>query len=224
MGLLETIARIFRRETTKLDKRLQDIDPVGDAEVDLSDAREEANDFEHKIAEVMATTRDIRGKAEEAERQVAKYGELAKKAAVAENRADATKFVTEQGNHEKLAADWRAQVTKNDTLIVKLRSQLSACRNRISQAEVNQASLAARHTATKLRASAQAASGAFGNSSAFERLKAFETRVQHDENVAEAHEELADGSVIEAEARYEAPEVGSRVDALMAANAPAASA
>lgn len=219
MALMETIARLFRRETKKLDKRLQEVDPAGDAELDLGDTKAEADDFEAQIAEVMATTKGLRTKADEDDKQVQKYEGLAKQAANAKNRDDVTKFVTEQSKFEQLAATGRTQITKNEQLIAKLRNQLAACRGRISQAEVNQASLAARHTATKLRASMQAKAGVFGTSTAFERLTAFEKRVEHDENVADAQEELGGSSVTEAEARYEVPEVVSRVDALMAASA-----
>lgn len=195
-SLWKAIMNTWRKKRDDAAKALGD--PVRDGKFAIEDAKKQESQFRSEVANLIAATKELERDQASATTQEQKWDRIARAAAAKfkggdeSAKLDVEAAAKEVERFRTRAAELTTQITKNRQVEQNLRTQMENVRTKISRAEQNHATLAARCKAAEIRkglASAAAkieeAGGGLG------ALDDLETAVNRTESEAEAFEELA---------------------------------
>lgn len=225
MKLIPALINLFRGADAAAANAISD--PVRDGKLAIQDAQKEIDQFLGQIHELMTSTSMMESQLRDARGEAEKYDVIARRAAAAGNRDDVAAAVAAKQRAMKTYETLANNVEANRTLERKLRQQLADARQKVAEAEMNRARLAANVSGNKLRGNLAKASVEFaGKSKGLAALGQLEEASRREEAKANAWEALA-GDTPEAQAksledRYGGinASVDAEVEALMSGNKP----
>ncbi len=166
--------------------------PVGEGKLAIADSQQQIADFTSKIAGLIAQTKMFERQLSDSQSDVTKYANVAAAALKAGNENDARQAIALKQKAEQQTNTLQTQLDANNTLVNKLRDQLSNARLKVANAQSNITQLEARSSAAKIRTDLAKASTEFGNNQGgLAALDNLEQSVNKEESTAEAYEELA---------------------------------
>ncbi len=189
-SLFKAIGNMFREKRDNAAKALAD--PVRDGKFAIEDAKKQIREYTTQVARLKAETIKQEANHKDALAEKKKYTNIAEKAGAAGNQEDVTTAVEQIQKWTDRAKELKDQIDRNKKVEKNLRSQLDAARSKVSRAEQNHQTLAARKKGAEIRMSLAKASSQFaegqGGLSALDDL---EESVRNEEAEAEAFEEMA---------------------------------
>lgn len=188
MGLWQSIKNTIRGAADKADDALKDVER--DSKFAIEDSEKQIADFQTRIASVMGRNKLLIRDRDNAQKDVDKFLDLAKKAKAAGNMDDARALLEEKGTHQTQLETLQSQIDANEKIISQLRSQLDANRSRVASAKSNRSRLLAQNEGAKIRKELAQASSDFASNSPLSALDDLEKAVATNEADAEALEEL----------------------------------
>lgn len=190
MKLIPALINLFRGADAAAANAISD--PVRDGKLAIQDAQKDVDQFLGQIHELMTTTAVMEGQLRDARAEAEKYDMIARRAAAAGNRDDVTQAVAAKQRAVKTYETLAQNVEANRTLERKLRQQVADARQKIAEAEMNRARLAANVSGNKLRGNLAKASVEFsGKSKGLAALGQLEEASRREEAKADAWEALA---------------------------------
>jgi phage shock protein A len=198
-SLFKAVRNFFREKKDDAAEALSD--PVRDAKYDIQDSKKQIEEFERKVAQLMATNNQIKRKQSNAKEEVKKWTGLAQKAAEAGSESDVTTAITKKQAAANEATAYGKEIKANEKIIASLRSQLTRARAKIAKAESGQAQLAARLEGAKVRKELSNASSGFGDGP-LAALDDLEKAVDAAECEADAYDDLHDDAGEDLEEKY----------------------
>jgi len=193
-----------------------DVDEVKRGEFAIEDSVKACDDFERKIANVVAQRKGLERQLQHAKDEAKKFENIAKQAAAANNKNDAREALTKRSNASARAEGLNKEIDKTKTTETQLKGLLEMTRARIAKAKSTHAVSAARLTGAKVRKAALSDASSFGSSLA--ALDDLEKQANREEDEAEALEEIRGVAEDSLESKYEATatDVDEELEALMA--------
>ena len=188
-SLLKSIANWWRGKKDSAAEALKD--PVRDGKFAIEDSEERIREFQKKVAQFMAVGKQIDREITSKEKEVAKWDNIARKAASAGKPEDVAEAVQAKQRAEQVLSEKKAQQERNEAILQKLRDQLQSAMAKVAQAKSNYAQLVARHEGAKVRKELAEAASEFGGDGALAELNDLQKAVDSEESEAEAFEELA---------------------------------
>ena len=189
-SLLKAFGNMFREKRDKAAKALAD--PVRDGKFAIEDAKKQIREYTTQVAKLRAETIKQKANHKDALDEKKKYERIAGQAGKADNEDDVRTAVEQIQKWTGRASELKNQITRNEQVETNLRKQLDAARTKVSRAEQNHQTLAARKKGAEIRMSLAKASSQFsegqGGLSALDDL---EDAVRDEEAEAEAFEEMA---------------------------------
>lgn len=189
-SLFKSIGNMFRQKRDEAAKALAD--PVRDGKFAIEDAKKQIREYTTQVAKLRAETIKQKQNLADATSEKKKFTNIAKKAGEAGNEADVTTAVGKIQEWTTREKELKEQIARNENVEANLRKQLDAARTKVSRAEQNHQTLAARKKGAEIRKSLAMASQQFaegqGGLSALDDL---EESVRNEEAEAEAFEEMA---------------------------------
>lgn len=189
-SLFKAIGNMFREKRDNAAKALAD--PVRDGKFAIEDAKKQIREYTTQVAKLRAETIKQKANHKDALDEKKKYTNIAEQAGKAGNEADVTLAVEQIQKWTDRSKELKDQIDRNEKVETNLRSQLDAARTKVSRAEQNHQTLAARKKGAEIRKSLAMASSQFaegqGGLSALDDL---EESVRNEEAEAEAFEEMA---------------------------------
>lgn len=126
-------------------------DPVKDHGHRIDDAKKKVHATREQVVEAIAANKQLKVKAESANRDVAKYARLAANAAGAGDKEAVTKFVAEKQRAVAREKVYLTQIDANDHVISSVKEQIDERNEQIENAASNKEILEAQLLGTKLR-------------------------------------------------------------------------
>lgn len=200
MGLFRSLYNWARHGRDKAAKAVSN--PVIDGKFAINDAKDLADDFEGQIRNVIAERVKLDGRLASARAEADKFSAIAKRAVSAGSDSDARSALQRKRDAEIQVKRLETDIKNMRDVVLKLRQQLIDTRQKITNAEGNHSTLAARHSAAKLKASAHERSQGLGK--ALGDLDVLEDAVLDSEAMATAYSDLSDPSD-DLERKYSAP-------------------
>jgi phage shock protein A len=189
-SLFKAIGNMFREKRDDAAKALAD--PVRDGKFAIEDAKKQIREYTTQVAKLRAETIKQKANHKDALSEKKKYENLAKKAGEAGNEADVRTAVEAIQKWTTRSNELKSQITKNEQVETNLRSQLDAARTKISRAEQNHTTLAARKKGAEIRKSLAQASQQFADGQGgLSALDDLDEAVRNEEAEAEAYEEMS---------------------------------
>lgn len=189
-SLFKAIGNMFREKRDNAAKALAD--PVRDGKFAIEDAKKQIREYTTQVAKLKAETIKQKANHKDALEERKKYERIAGQAGKAGNEDDVRTAVEAIQKWTSSAAELKSQITRNEGVETNLRKQLDAARTKVSRAEQNHQTLAARKKGAEIRKSLAMASQQFaegqGGLSALDDL---EESVRNEEAEAEAFEEMS---------------------------------
>lgn len=180
MSLWNAIKNLARGKAEELEDSITD--PIRDGRFAIQDAEKEIAQFTQSIAKSRGDLEGLRREKEEADGNVEKYTNLAKKAAQAGNKDDARSFLEKKAQADSKAATFQAQIDQINAQIDSLQKQLEAQRSRIEKAKAEQATREARYKGAQMSKKIHQASLQHADAtSGLGALDKFEERVRKEE-------------------------------------------
>ncbi|NQZ58330.1 MAG: PspA/IM30 family protein [Lentisphaeraceae bacterium] len=219
-GLFSSMKNFFRGKADDLAKKMAD--PVRDGKLAIKDSEDQIQKFTTQIARVMAETKRLEKDSAAAEKDIAKWLNIAQNAAASGDEDGARQALERKNTSQQKLDTFKAEFEKSQQLVNRLRQDLNRAKAKVSKAKNNITRLEARSSAANIRKEfAKAQSDFNNNSSGLSALDDLEKAVESDECEAEAYEDLvsdemsASGSSLEE--KYGAPtsEVDDELAALM---------
>ncbi len=195
-----------------------DVDEFKHGEFAIEDSENACDDFERKVANVVAQRKGLERQIQEAREEANKFGNIAKQAAAANNRDDAREALTRKANANGKAEGLSKEIETTKATEQQLRALLESTRARIAKAKSTHAVSAARLTGAKVRKAALSDASSFGSSLA--ALDDLENQASRAEDEAEALEEMKGTGQDSLEVKYDAAaaDVDDELEALMSSN------
>ncbi len=185
-----TIKNVFREKRDNAAKALAD--PVRDGKFAIEDAKKQIREYTTSVAKLRAETIKQKANHKDALGEKKKYTIIAEKAGAAGNEDDVKMSVEQIQKWTSRAKELKDQIDRNEKVETNLRAQLDAARTKVSRAEQNHQTLAARKKGAEIRKSLAMASSQFaegqGGLSALDDL---EESVRNEEAEAEAFEDMS---------------------------------
>lgn len=189
-SLFKSIGNMFRQKRDDAANALAD--PVRDGKFAIEDAKKQIREYTTQVAKLRAETIKQKQNLKDATDEKKKFTNIAKKAGEAGNKDDVQTAVGKIQEWTTREKELKEQIARNEKVENNLRSQLDAARTKVSRAEQNHQTLAARSKGAEIRKSLAMASQQFaegqGGLSALDDL---EDSVRNEEAEAEAFEEMA---------------------------------
>jgi len=189
-SLFKAIGNMFREKRDNAAKALAD--PVRDGKFAIEDSKKQIREYTTQVAKLKAETIKQKANHKDALAEKKKYEGIAKKAGEAGNEDDVRTSVEQIQKWTNRAKELKDQIDRNEKVETSLRAQLDAARTKVSRAEQNHQTLAARKKGAEIRKSLAQASSQFaegqGGLSALDDL---EDAVRDEEAEAEAFEEMS---------------------------------
>jgi len=189
MKFWESIARRFRQADNEAAKSVDVSDPEKGRQV-IEDATKQINEFERNVAGLMASKKQKEAQIPALEANVKKFDNIAQKAGAAGNADDVREAVKQKLNFQTQVTALKAEIEKDRELEARLRKQLSDTRDSIARSAAKADSLKVRQESAKIRQS-MASNTLDASGGALAQLNEWEQKVNKDEALAEAKEELA---------------------------------
>ena len=208
--LLVTVVVVLSLLFPKLRYRVRDVrnaiddklsDPVKDHGHIIHDAKVKVTETREAMIEAIATNKNLKQKAEAANRDVAKYTRLAENAAKAQDADAVTRFVREKQRAEARSKTYLTQIDANDYIITGVKAQLQERGEQIENAEINKEMLEAQLAGTRLRQDMACAGKRLGSDN-LQNLGGLQTHVDLEVARAEAYEEVFGKSEADLEEKY----------------------
>lgn len=189
-SLFKAIGNMFREKRDQAAKVLAD--PVRDGKFAIEDSKKQIREFTTQVAHLRAETIKQKANLKDALAEKKKFESIAKKAGEANNTDDVRTAVEAIQKWTTRAGELKSQVDKNEQIETNLRKQLDATRTKISRAEQNHQTLAARKKGAEVRKSLAMASSKFADGQGgLAALDDLEDAVRDEEAEAQAFEEMA---------------------------------
>lgn len=189
-SLFKAIGNMFREKRDNAAKALAD--PVRDGKFAIEDAKKQIREYTTQVAKLRAETIKQKANHKDTLAEKKKYTNIAEQAGKAGNEDDVKLAVEQIQKWTNRAKELKDQIDRNEKVEANLRTQLDAARTKVSRAEQNHTTLAARKKGAEIRMSLAKASSQFaegqGGLSALDDL---EESVRNEEAEAEAFEEMA---------------------------------
>ena len=180
----------------KKDKAAESLaDPIRDGKFAIEDSQDRIREFQMKVAKFMAVQKTLEREMRNADKEVAKWQNIAQKAAKKGNRQHVAEAVEAKQRAEAVLKEKEAQHAKNEEILKQLRRQVQNAVTKIAQAKANHAQLVARHEGAQVRKELAQAATDFGSSGPLAELDDLQKAVDTEESEAEAFEEMAATSV-----------------------------
>lgn len=194
-------------------------DPEVDAKIAIEDSERLVNDFESKIADLMAHNKRVAMDVNAAKQDVDKWSNIATKAAAAGNRDDCTVAIKNKAEAAQKQERLQHEVEIADKTIAGLRVQLDATKEKIAHAKDNKEVLSARLKSAEIRKQLTKASTAMDSGGPLAALDTLERKTVECETGADAIEELHGNKEEELANKYSAVNAGvdDEVSKMMAA-------
>lgn len=196
MKFWESLTRRFRQADNEAAKAVDVSDPEKGRQV-IEDATKQLNDFERQVANLMASKKQKQAKIPALQANINKFDNIAKKAGEANNAEDVKEAVKQKLNFQNQLTALQSEISKDEILEARLRKQLSEVRDVIARSSAKADSLRVRQDSAKIR-QALASTSLESTGGALSQLNEWEDKVNKEEALAEAKEELSGaGSVTE---------------------------
>lgn len=196
-----------------------DVDDVKRGEFAIEDSEKACDDFERKIANVVAQRKGLERQIHEAKDEAEKFGNIAQRAAAAKNAEDARAALVRKANASARADSLGEEMQRMQATESQLRALLEQTRARIAKAKSSHAVSAARLTGAKVRKAALSDATSFGSSLA--ALDDLEKQADRHEDEASALEEMRGLGETSLESKYDVggTDVDEELKALMQSQA-----
>ncbi|MCK9272454.1 hypothetical protein M0P65_02805 [Candidatus Gracilibacteria bacterium] len=190
---IETLKQLLKKGNRLDEETAEKLrDPVADGKDVIKAAEEEVRRHTASVTALVASNNEIIAQKALAEAEIAKYERLAQQAGAAKNVDDVRQALAEKAKAQSTVATFTGTINANEVQLAKLRSNLSAARDRIATAKTDQVQLAAVITGSKIRQGLAEASNALtDNNSALGKLGQLKQDAIHAQAQAEAAEEMA---------------------------------
>ena len=189
-SLIKAFGNMFREKRDRAAKALAD--PVRDGKFAIEDSKKQVGEYTTQVAKLRAETIKQKANHKDALAEAKKYTRYAEQAGKAGKKEDVETAVAQIQKWTNRAKELKDQIDRNEKVETNLRSQLDAARTKISRAEQNHQTLAARKKGAEIRKSLAMASSQFaegqGGLSALDDLA---ESVRDEEAEAEAFEEMS---------------------------------
>ena len=189
-SLFKAIGNMFREKRDSAAQALAD--PVRDGKFAIEDAKTQIREYTTQVAKLRAETIKQKANLKDATEGKKKYTNIATKAGEAGNKADVETAIGQIQKWTAREKELKEQIARNEKVETNLRAQLDAARTKVSRAEQNHQTLAARKKGAEIRMSLAKASSQFaegqGGLSALDDL---DEAVRNEEAEAEAFEEMS---------------------------------
>lgn len=190
---IETLKQLLKKGNRLDEETAEKLrDPVADGKDAIKAAEEEVRRHTASVTALVASNKEIMAQKTLAEADVTKYERLAQQAGAAKNADDVRQALAEKAKAQSTVATLTGTINANEMQLAKLKSDLSAARDRIATAKTDQVQLAAVITGSKIRQGLAEASNALsdGNSALSKLGKLKQDAIKAQAN-AEAAEEMA---------------------------------
>lgn len=157
----------------------------------ISAAKGDLVNFKRDIAKFTAEAKRLEVEHSKHVSEAEKWDNLAERAAESGNAEHVKKCLSQKKTHERHAANYESQMSKNTEALETLHAQAESQGERIEQHEVNTALLAAREAGNNMRQKMINSSAAFGGKDSLGDLEAYERQVQDKEFELDALEGMA---------------------------------
>lgn len=189
-SLFGAIKNCFREKRDQAAKKLSD--PVRDGKFAIEDSKTQIRDWTTQVAKLRAATLKQEQEYKDALAEKKKYTRIAEKAGAAGNEEDVRSAVEAITKWDTRAKELKKQIDLNATTQANLQKQLDAARTKVSRAEQNHQTLAARKKGAEIRKSLAMASQKFADGQGgLSALDDLEDAVREDEAEAQAFEEMS---------------------------------
>jgi phage shock protein A len=193
-SLFKAIGNMFREKRDQAANALAD--PIRDGKFAIEDSKKQIREYTTQVAKLKAETIKMKADHKDALSEKKKYENIAKKAGEAGNESDVRTAVEQIQKWTNRANELKGQIAKNETVETNLRKQLDAARTKVSRAEQNHQTLAARKKGAEIRKSLAQASAEFAEGQGgLAALDDLEDAVRQEEAEAEAFEDMSAASV-----------------------------
>lgn len=213
MGLLKTLKYYWRSVVKQADESLQN--PIRDSQFQIEDAEKEINQFEHRIAKLVAAKHGTERQLAESKLDVSKWKRIAENAAGASNKEDARAALQNQIDAENSVKELSAELKTTDAEAAKLIRQLDEYNKRIKRAKNNNARFAARLEGAEIQQSLAQKGEDLNN--VFGSLDELEKKANEAVDMASAYDEINSGGDTALADKYalQDSDVESRLEKLM---------
>lgn len=178
-------------------------DPVRDGKFAIEDAKKQISEFRSVLTKLVASTKRLEREVAAAKAEAKKYDKMATAAGAADDEKAVLQAVAKIEEWEAKRDTAAAQFKKNSADEAKLRKQLSAAETKVSTAQSNMSTLAARKQGADIRKQLADASSQFGSSmGGLSALDNLQSSVDESEAEADAAEDLSGGGDEDALAAY----------------------
>lgn len=189
MKFFESLFRRARQADNEAAQAIDVSDPEKGRQV-IEDATKQINEFERNVAGLMASKKQKEAQIPALEANIRKFDNIAQKAGAAGNTDDVREAVKHKLNFQTQFTALKAEIEKDSILEARLRKQLSDTRDSIARSAAKADSLKVRQESAKIR-QAMATNTLDATGGALSQLNEWEQKVNKDEALAEAKEELA---------------------------------
>ncbi len=188
-SLLKAVGNWFRAKKDSAAEKMAD--PIRDGKFAIEDSEKKIAEFTSQIAKLIAETKKLEKQKKGAEEDVAKWMNIAKKAATSGNEDDARTALENKTNADAQVASFTAEAAKNEQITKNLRNQLEKARKKVAKAKGDFVRLSARSEGAKVRKELAKATSDFNSGdSPLSALDDLSKSVDADESEAEAWEDL----------------------------------
>jgi phage shock protein A len=193
-SLFGAIKNVFREKRDQAAKKLSD--PVRDGKFAIEDSKTQIREWTTQVAKLRAATIKQEEEHKDALAEKRKYTKIAERAGEAGNEADVKAAVEAIQKWDTRAKELKKQIDANAGVQANLQRQLDAARTKVSRAEQNHQTLAARKKGAEIRKQLSMASQKFADSQGgLAALDDLEDAVREEEAEAQAFEEMSAPSV-----------------------------
>lgn len=189
-SLFGALKNMFREKRDNAAKALSD--PIRDGKFAIEDSKKQIRDYTTQVAKLRAATIKMENEHKEANAERKKYESAAKRAG-ADGNEDAVRAAVGKMTQWKTRADeLKKQIDANTNTQKNLQAQLDRARTKVTRAEQNHQTLAARKKGAEIRKNLAKASQQFAEGQGgLAALDDLEDAVLEDEAEAQAFEEMS---------------------------------
>ncbi|MHA2279571.1 MAG: PspA/IM30 family protein [Promethearchaeota archaeon] len=189
-SLLKAFGNMFREKRDKAAQALAD--PIRDGKFAIEDSKTQIREYTTQVAKLRAETIKTEKEHQNALAEKKKWENIAKQAGAAKNEEDVRKAVGKMTEWKTRAAELKKQIDANTATQKNLQTQLERARTKVTRAEQNHQTLAARKKGAEIRKSLAQASQQFAEGQGgLAALDDLDEAVRQDEAEAQAFEEMS---------------------------------
>lgn len=166
-------------------------DPIRDSQFQIEDAEKAKDEFEGRIAKLLASNRKLERDLISRRQEASKYLQAAQNAAAVGNQDDARRALTRKVSLDHEIAKLQQDLVSSKTEAESLKNDLEMCEARIDNAKRNSTRFAARLESANIRQAISSNKSDLSN--AFNALDELERQANEAVDMADAHAELKSG-------------------------------